>query len=302
MEQDTRDSSPAVAAADEAKQIRANRRAYRRLAREMARDEAEYFNPPEQRRLSEALDRALGAIASKRDGRLSALDAGCGGGHLTRYLLERGCDVTAADVSPDLLRIVEARYGGSGRLTTMPLDGRTLEPVATGSMDFVATYSVLHHVPDYLAFVDEMCRVLRPGGVVMIDHELSPRYWGDDGSYRELQEAVKRHTLEAHWWTPAHRRWQRMLLPQTWITRVHLMRDPRWQPGGDIHVWPDDHVDWTATQKCIEDARCELLLTEDYLAFRGEYTSELYERYRNSTADMRILIGRKRPLEQPSVV
>ena len=295
MEHDPRGSSPVVAAAEEAKLIRANRRAYRRLAREMERDEADYFNPAEQRRLAEALDRALGSIASERQGPVRALDAGCGGGHLTRHLLERGCLVTAADVSPDLLRIVQGRYGTSGRLETMALDGRTLEPLATGSMDFVATYSVLHHVPDYLRFVDEMCRVLRPGGVVMIDHELSPRYWTEDGSYRELQEAAKRVTMAAHWWAPVHRRWQRMLLPQTWITRVHLMRDPRWQPGGDIHVWPDDHIEWDELERHVRDAGCEILAAEDYLAFRGDYTNELYERYRDAAADMRLFLARKPP-------
>jgi SAM-dependent methyltransferase len=279
--------------ADDQRIISANRRAYRRLRRHMARDAPEYFNPTEQARLGAALRRAIGEIRSERDGRVRAFDVGCGGGNLTRHLLEQGCDVTAADVSPDLVEVVRRRYGDTGPLSAFVLDGRSLAPVPSESMDLVGTYSVLHHVPDYLAMVREMCRVLRPGGVIVIDHELSPAFWQNPEGHAELQAAVRDHVLATRRWAPVHRRWQRMLLPRTWITRARLMRDPRYQPGGDIHVWPDDHIEWDRIADVLGTCGCEVVATEDYLAYRGEYSPGLYARFAGRLADMRLLIGRR---------
>ena len=55
-----------------------------------------------------------------------------------------------------------------------------------GSYDMVATYSVLHHVPDYLRIVEEMARVLKPGGILYLDHEASDSYWEGDKVYDEF--------------------------------------------------------------------------------------------------------------------
>jgi SAM-dependent methyltransferase len=162
-------------------------------------------------------------------------------------------------------------------------------------MDLVATYSVLHHVPDYLGLVAEMCRVLRPGGVIVIDHELSPSYWEQAAGHAELQAAVREAVLASRRWAPVYRRWQRMLLPGTWITRARLMRDPRYQPGGDIHVWPDDHIEWERISDVLRERGCEVLSAEDYLAYRGEYSDELHDRFSGRLADMRLLIGRRLP-------
>jgi SAM-dependent methyltransferase len=296
----SRSSHQTAVAADDERIISANRRAYRRLRRHMARDAPEYFNPTEQARLAAALSRAIGEIAGGAERPVRAFDVGCGGGHLTRHLLEQGCAVTAADVSPDLVEVVRRRYGATGRLSAMVLDGRTLDPVSTGSMDLVATYSVLHHVPDYLGLVAEMCRVLRPGGVVVIDHELSPSFWEQPAGHAELQAAVREAVLASRRWAPVHRRWQRMLLPGTWITRARLTRDPRYQPGGDIHVWPDDHIEWDRVAEVLHACGCDVLATEDYLAYRGEYSDDLYERFSGRLADMRLLIGRKRPEGSPA--
>lgn len=54
----------------------------------------------------------------------------------------------------------------------------------------VATYSVLHHVPDYLKIVDEFVRVLKPGGVIYIDHEVSPSYWEINDTYQSYLEEL----------------------------------------------------------------------------------------------------------------
>ncbi len=46
-----------------------------------------------------------------------------------------------------------------------------------GEFDLVTSYSVLHHLPDYVSALRTLCGYLKKGGVVYIDHEASPYYW-----------------------------------------------------------------------------------------------------------------------------
>ena len=146
-----------------------NVKVHNRIARKYDSIHGEIFNDVEQARLRSTLARALAAVTT-RSTPVAALDFGCGSGNLTSHLLELGARVTAADVSAGCLDLVRSRYGAAA-LDTLLISGRDLESVDDAQFDVVATYSVLHHIPDYLAAVGEMARVCRVGGVVVIDHE-----------------------------------------------------------------------------------------------------------------------------------
>ena len=99
----------------------------------------------------------------------SALDLGCGGGHLSFLLARCVHSVVAADPSAEMLAVVAATAAAQG------LDGlRTLQcraeqlPLADQSLDLVATRYSAHHWEDVEAALREMRRVLRPGGVAMV--------------------------------------------------------------------------------------------------------------------------------------
>lgn len=57
----------------------------------------------------------------------------------------------------------------------------------------VATYSVLHHIPDYLGVIKELIRVTKPGGIIYIDHEVNEQYWEKSAVYNEF---LKKQTLK----------------------------------------------------------------------------------------------------------
>ena len=120
----------------------------------------EIFNPIEQRRLYSTLREATNAVqtGSKPP---AALDYGCGSGNLTRHLTELGFHVTAADVSDDFLSAIERKFSGTGMVKAIKLNGADLSDVPDARFDLVATYSVLHHVPDYLRIVVKV-RSTRP--------------------------------------------------------------------------------------------------------------------------------------------
>ena len=91
------------------------------------------------------------------------LDAGCGGGLLAPYLAGKGY----TQVGVDLRRSGLEQAAAHG---VRPVRGDvTALPLATGCADVVAAGELLEHVPDLAGTVAELCRVLRPGGLLVLD-------------------------------------------------------------------------------------------------------------------------------------
>ncbi len=95
-----------------------------------------------------------------------ALDAGCGVGAMHPYLAGLFDELHGVDVSAD--SIAQARINQPG-VTYAAYDGARL-PYPDGFFDVVLTVCVVHHVPpgDWAAYVAELRRVARPGGLVCI--------------------------------------------------------------------------------------------------------------------------------------
>ncbi len=266
-----------------------NRAAHDRLAGAYDDGHPEIFNPVEQERLAAALRRAMHEAAVGRDGPMNALDVGCGSGNVTRHLLALGAHVTAADLSPRLLEVTRRRFEKTGRLEAVVLNGTDLQPLPDNAFDLVAAYSVLHHVPDYAALVAEMARVTRPGGIVFIDHERSDDSWSNDEYRQFLREAVV--------WPP--RRWWYWMQPSRYWNRVRPFiewrkwRNPRWMAEGDLHIWPDDHIEWVRIETALATRGCRPLAREDYLLYEPRFDRPVWEAWRARVSDMRLLIARR---------
>ena len=91
------------------------------------------------------------------------LDVACGGGLLAPYLAGKGYRHVGVDLSPNAVRV--AREHG---VTAVRGDVSAL-PVADGVADVVVAGEILEHVPDLPGVVAELARVLRPGGVLVLD-------------------------------------------------------------------------------------------------------------------------------------
>ena len=94
------------------------------------------------------------------------LDAGCGPGHWTAHLTERGGDVRGVDQVPAFVEHARVAHPG------LPFDLGSVDalPYAAGRFAGVlAWYSLVHHEPSTLRRpLDEFARVLRPGGHLLV--------------------------------------------------------------------------------------------------------------------------------------
>lgn len=260
-------------------QIERNIAIHNQVAQKYEKLHGEIFNEVEQERLANALTRARATIRSGSEP-LRALDFGCGSGNLSRHMLALGFDVTAADVSADFLRLVERRFPDE-RLSLLQMNGRDLSNVPDASFDLIAAYSVLHHIPDYLGAIGELARVCRPGGVIMLDHEQSEGYWQGDPVYDAFRKAGLRFD------------WRKYLTPSNYVHRVRRLFNPRYTNEGDIHVFPDDHIEWPKIRDQMAAAGFEIVVDEEYLLYRSLYRREIYEEYRGRCTDTRLMIFRK---------
>jgi 2-polyprenyl-3-methyl-5-hydroxy-6-metoxy-1,4-benzoquinol methylase len=159
--------------------VKQNARVHDAVSAKYEETHGEIFNVVEQERLSLCLKQALTYVETAPDIKV-ALDYGCGSGNLTRHLLGMNLRVVSADISRKFLTMITQRYNDTGRSNTLVLNGKDLSGIGDNQFDFVGVYSVLHHVPDYLPIIREMIRVLRPGGIIYMDHEANESYWAGD--------------------------------------------------------------------------------------------------------------------------
>jgi ubiquinone/menaquinone biosynthesis C-methylase UbiE len=265
-----------------------NARAYDAAAATYDTTHPEIFNDVEQARLAQGVRDAMDACARSASP-VRVLDVGAGTGNLTAHFLAAGAHVTSADVSDGCLRVVDARFASTGRHATRKIDGRTLSGFADSSFDIVACYSVLHHVPDYLALVAEMARVVRPGGVMYIDHERTDASWSDPLYARYMSEA----------WVFPPRHWSRYLKPGNYWRRLRTLLEwrrwfnPRWMPEGDLHIWPDDHIEWALVEARARALGVAPVLVRDSLLYDAHLDLDVWTRWKDRLTDHRLWVGRK---------
>jgi ubiquinone/menaquinone biosynthesis C-methylase UbiE len=105
-------------------------------------------------------------------GRGQAVDVGCGPGRLVIALARRSSDlhVTGVDLSDDMLTQGQdnaRRAGVADRVSFRYGDAQAI-PFPDASLDLVVSTLSLHHWSDPVAVLDEIARVLRPGGSFLV--------------------------------------------------------------------------------------------------------------------------------------
>ena len=91
------------------------------------------------------------------------VDLGCGGGLLAPHVAGKGYRHVGVDLVPSALREASAHGVWPLRADLSSL------PVADGCADVVSAGEVLEHVTDLRSVVAEACRILRPGGTLVVD-------------------------------------------------------------------------------------------------------------------------------------
>lgn len=165
-------------------------------------------------------------------GRDRMLEIGCGAGRMLVHFVDQFERVDGADISPVMIETARANIPHPVQFHTVP--GAGLDGLPSAAFDFVFSFQVFQHIPDELAvleYVRDTNRVLRPGGMALLQFDTRPNPW-----HRRLALALPDPALPR-----LHRRCIRRyplgrLWPRERATESGLEVIDERSPGTDSHM------------------------------------------------------------------
>ncbi|MBI1295724.1 methyltransferase domain-containing protein [bacterium] len=170
------------------------RQVYNQIATSVSIEELQ-----EQANITGANDKDFVRFAEISEGQ-RILEVGSGLGHLSMSLAKTGAlEVVGIDVSPAMLERAEYLRLSSGdadilRRVSYRLGPAHDLPFANQTFDLVVCRMLLHHIVKLRRALDEFNRVLKPGGLLLID-ELNG---SDDAVKRATQNAIESRRNPSH--------------------------------------------------------------------------------------------------------
>jgi ubiquinone/menaquinone biosynthesis C-methylase UbiE len=96
------------------------------------------------------------------------LEIGCGLGTDLLQFARAGAVATGVDLTPASIELVKKRFALEG----IPVDAQVADaehlPFEDNTFDVIYSFGVLHHTPNTQKSIDEVYRVLKPGGRILI--------------------------------------------------------------------------------------------------------------------------------------
>jgi ubiquinone/menaquinone biosynthesis C-methylase UbiE len=133
--------------------------------------------------------------AIKKAGHGALLDVACGPGVVTSALAPRVASVVAFDATEQMLEKAKARCAKAGLCNVEFKMGNAEDlPFADAQFDGVVTRLAVHHFANPQRALDEMFRVLCPGGTAVIVDVVS----SEDTAESNLQNAIERLRDSSH--------------------------------------------------------------------------------------------------------
>jgi len=178
------------------------------------------------------------------------LDVATGGGHTALKFAPHVGKVIASDYAPAMLAEAKTFIEGQGvtNVEFAEADAENL-PFPDASFDLVTCRVAAHHFPDAYKFVTESARVLKPGGLLLVQDHLNP----DDDQAAAYIEAFERLRDPSHHRVFNRYEWQGMYL----------------DAGLSVEHWEKlnrtaSFVQWVERQECPPDVveRLEILMIQ----------------------------------------
>ncbi|MBN1691149.1 MAG: class I SAM-dependent methyltransferase [Dehalococcoidia bacterium] len=116
------------------------------------------------------------------------MDGGCGSGYGTELILSEfhPSRIVAFDFMPEQISLAKKR----GLKVDFTVGDLTIIDANDETFDAVFIFGVLHHIPQWIEALMQISRVLKPGGILMIEE---PRYRFD---WSDFESGIEQANLE----------------------------------------------------------------------------------------------------------
>jgi 2-polyprenyl-3-methyl-5-hydroxy-6-metoxy-1,4-benzoquinol methylase len=123
------------------------------------------------------------------------LEVGCGRGVGSEVILDRlgAHRVTAFDLDESMVESARRRL--TGRPVSLSVGDVCSIEQASGTVDTVVDFGIIHHVPTWQDSIAEIARVLKPGGLLLFEE--IPRRMLDSWVFRTLTVHPRENRFEA---------------------------------------------------------------------------------------------------------
>lgn len=133
------------------------------------------------------------------------LDIATGGGHTALRFASLVKQVIATDLTPTMLEAAQAFIVGKGvtNVDFQTADAENL-PFEAGQFDLITCRIAPHHFPDVFKFVQECFRVLKAGGLLLIQDHVLPESEKDAeyvDSFEKLRDPSHHRAFAEYEWT-----------------------------------------------------------------------------------------------------
>ena len=78
-----------------------------------------------------------------------------------------------------------------------------------------------------------------------------------------------------------------------YIGKFKRLFNPRYANEGDIHVWPDDHIEWDIIDEIMKQNSFQKVFQNDFLLYNSNYKNEMFNDYKDKVTDMRVTAYQK---------
>jgi ubiquinone/menaquinone biosynthesis C-methylase UbiE len=146
--------------------------------------------------LAETLDVVVDLVPDDGDGEGRWVEIACGPGLIARAMAPRVGSVLGVDLTPAMVEKARADAAAAGvENVSFEVGDATALDVPDDTFDGAITRFSLHHIPVPIRVLEEMRRVVRPGGWVVVSDFVTD----DEGEAAAWQEQIERLRDPSHW-------------------------------------------------------------------------------------------------------
>ncbi|WP_078552165.1 class I SAM-dependent methyltransferase [Bacillus alkalicellulosilyticus] len=127
---------------------------------------------------------------------MTVLDAGCAAGWYTHQLIQRGANVVATDISPEMVNSTMRRVGDKAKVLCLDLEAKL--PFKENTFDYIVSSLTLHYIKDWRHPFNEFKRILKPNGLLLfsVHHPFSDIKLLQDPNYFSTELIIDKWNKE----------------------------------------------------------------------------------------------------------